>query len=92
VSKLKNEKRAGRKTMTINNYHTVRKISSVKNARSKNKDEALVQQFRKLLKNYNNLIQDLVKEMGLLKGWIEKQTFKKRHLVADKLKTRNRKT
>ncbi len=81
--------------MTISNQHFEKKrltIKSIpKSRKTINKQESIARQFRRIQKNYANLIQELIKEMDLVRGWLEKQALKKRTQFTAKLKTRDKK-
>lgn len=52
------------------------------------KEAAIIRQFNQIQKDYMKLMNDLVKEFGLVKGWIGSQALSKRKALKNSLTSR----
>jgi hypothetical protein len=76
-------KNTGRKKRMINSIPTIKAEGGVGSNSSKVGEEAIVRQFHRIQQGYSKLMNDVAKELELVKKWIGSQaTIKQKNLKA----------
>ena len=85
----KSSKSTGRRKRLLTTIPTIKGESQALSPENQtSSEEAIVRQFHRIQKDYNNLMSDLAKELELVKNWIGSQAMSKQKDFKDRLNSR----